>query len=277
MYTEGLARSLVGNGHQVSVFLPAAAGECTEPHSIADGVLIWRAPASPASQSTNPVRQFRGTFRDRAIEADFVEFLQATRPEIIHFQHVQGVSAKLLELAGDLPKVVTLHDYWYFCANSQLIRPDRQPCAGPSAGCRNCVDCATSRADLGWLRAVRPLVALPLAYRNRYLRDRMAAVDRFIAPSEFLRRQYIGQGFPAERIVMLENGIETSRLARHSTARLAEPPARPHFGFLGSLAWQKGVHILIDAFNSLPDQAALTIYGSESAFPDYVSELKAQA
>ncbi|NJN84030.1 MAG: glycosyltransferase family 4 protein [Caldilineaceae bacterium] len=76
---------------------------------------------------------------------------------------------------------------------------------------------------------------------------------------------------------MLENGIETSRLALHSAARLAEPPARPHFGFLGSLAWQKGVHILIDAFNSLPDQAALTIYGSESAFPDYVSELKAQA
>ena len=49
---------------------------------------------------------------------------------------------------------------------------------------------------------------------------------------------------------------------------------RPHFGFLGSLAWQKGVHVLIEAFNRLDERASLTIYGSERTFPDYVAELK---
>ena len=48
------------------------------------------------------------------------------------------------------------------------------------------------------------------------------------------------QGFPAGKIRVIENGLDVERFAA-STVRLPEPPARPHFGFLGSLAWQKGV------------------------------------
>ncbi len=55
------------------------------------------------------------------------------------------------------------------------------------------------------------------------------------------------------------------------------PPPRPHFGFLGSLAWQKGVHVLVEAFNRLSPAAALTIYGSDSAFPEYAAQVKAAA
>jgi glycosyltransferase involved in cell wall biosynthesis len=125
------------------------------------------------------------------------------------------------------------------------------------------------------LRALRPLVALPLAYRNRVLRAAAAEIDRFIAPSAFLREQYARQGFPAEKIAVLENGMDLRRLAGEA---LPAPEVRPHFGFLGSLAWQKGVHILIEAFNRLPpDAASLTIFGSDRAFPAYGAELRALA
>lgn len=277
IYCWSLARELHQAGHEVSIFYPTSDLLPGEERIEREGIHLWRVPLPESRQTENPISQYWHTFRDLGIETLFKQFLQERRPDLIHFQHVQGVSARLLELAAPLPRIVTLHDYWYFCANSQLIRPDRSPCEGPTEGCLNCVDCATERADLQWMRAMRPLVALPFAYRNRYLRRLAAEVDLFIAPSEFLRRKYIEQGFPAERILVIENGLDVEKLCTPSTLPVAEPPAFPHFGFVGALAWQKGVHILIEAFNRLSHNASLTIYGSERLFPDYVAELKGLA
>ena len=274
IYTRTLARALVQAGHTVAVFYPSATVQQLTQDDTPEGMQRWRAPLSAARTSEDPIRQFWHTFRDQAIEAAFTTFLQDFQPDLVHFQHVQGVSARLIEQAAGRPRLATLHDYWYFCANSQLIRPDRQPCPGPSWGCHNCVDCATARADLAGLRRLRPVVALPFAYRNAYLRRMGGQIDRFIAPSEFLRQQYIDQGWPVHKIVTLENGMDRRRLLDAPSLDLPEPSARPHFGFIGSLAWQKGVHILIEAFNQLPMNAALTIYGSDSAFPDYGAELR---
>lgn len=275
VYTASLAAALARAGHTVSVFFPETGLDAAAQSTGPGGETLWRVPLPAARAAENPAAQFWHTFRDRGIEAEFGRFLRAAQPDVVHFQHVQGVSARLIHLAAGRPRVATLHDYWYFCANSQLIRPDHLPCAGPSPGCRNCVDCATARADLEPLRALRPLVALPLAYRNRVLGDAAAEIDRFIAPSAFLRDRYSGQGFPAEKIAVLENGMDLRRLAG---AALPAPALRPHFGFLGSLAWQKGAHVLIEAFNRLPPGAAsLTIFGSDRAFPAYGAELRALA
>lgn len=277
IYTLTLARALVKLGHQVTVFYPSAA-VTTPTHTVdKDGVARRQVPLPPTRMGENPAQQYWHTFRDGSIERSFQTFLAETRPDLVHFQHVQGVSAKLIELAQGLPRIATLHDYWYFCANSQLIRPDRQPCAGPATANWNCVDCATARADLHTLRTLRPLVALPFAYRNHYLRKMADQIDQFIAPSHFLREQYIGQGWPSDKIVVLENGMDRQRLLAVQGEHLPPLPGRPHFGFLGSLAWQKGVHILIEAFNQLPPTAALTIYGSDQAFPAYGAELRALA
>jgi glycosyltransferase involved in cell wall biosynthesis len=278
IYTLTLARALVQAGHSVAVFYPSMTVTELTTDATAEGIQRWRAPLPPSRLGENPASQFWHTFRDGAIETAFRTFLQQVQPDLVHFQHVQGVSARLIELATGRPRLATLHDYWYFCANSQLVRPDRQPCTGPTWGCHNCVDCATVRADLTPLRRLRPLVALPFAYRNHYLRRMVEQIDCFIAPSEFLRQQYINQGWSPSKIVTLENGMDRRRLLDAPALDLPPPPARPHFGFIGSLAWQKGVHVLIDAFNQLPpDAAALTIYGSETVFPDYAAELRQQA
>ncbi len=274
VYTQTLARTLVKVGHEVAIFFPSLNVTRVDSSTVLDGVRLWRVPLSPNRASEDPVRQYWHTFRDQAIERAYADFWQEFRPDLVHFQHVQGVSARLIEQSAGVPRVATLNDYWYFCANSQLIRPDRQPCQGPAFACTNCVDCATVRGDLQGLRRLRPLVALPFVYRNAYLRKMAAQIDLFHAPSEFLRQQYIKQGFPAHKIVTLEYGMDRQRLTDAPDINLPTPPARPHFGFIGSLAWQKGVHVLIEAFNQLPANAALTIYGSETVFPDYVAELR---
>ena len=46
------------------------------------------------------------------------------------------------------------------------------------------------------------------------------------------------------------------------------------FAYLGSLAWQKGVHVLVEAFIGIPAaDATLRIYGSPDVFPDYAARL----
>ena len=276
VYTRSLARALAAQGHKVQIFAPSATVAQTETVVEADGVEITRAPLPTSRATENPAAQFWHTFRDRTLESHFAHFVQQARPDVVHFQHVQGVSARLIELAAGRPRFATLHDYWYFCANSQLVRPDRSPCGGPSAGCRNCVDCATARADLAPLRALRPLVALPLAWRNQLLRNATAQIDHFFAPSAFLRDFYVDQGFDGTRIQVIENGMDLTRLrAGAETARTPTPGLR--VGFLGTLAWQKGPHVLVDAFNRLPDDttATLTLHGSADAFPDYAATLRA--
>jgi glycosyltransferase involved in cell wall biosynthesis len=229
----------------------------------------------PQTRSTEgPVRQYWHTFRDAAVESDFGHFLGEVRPEIIHFQDVQGVSARLLEMAQGRPRLVTLHDYWFFCFNSQLVRPDQQVCGGPKLGW-NCVDCATVRTHLRKYRWLRPLVALPLAYRNHYLRRTVEQVDLLITPSDFVRQQYIHQGFPGERIITIPNGLDRERLVEAPGTPLPSPSARPHFGFIGSIGWHKGVHVLVEAFNQLSPRAALTVYGNPDVFPDYAAKVRA--
>jgi glycosyltransferase involved in cell wall biosynthesis len=141
----------------------------------------------------------------------------------------------------------------------------------------------TVRPDLQPLRRLRPLVALPLTLRNRYLRRMAACADLFLAPSEFLRRQYVAQGFPADRILYLENGIETFPPQAddgRAWEALRRAP-RPRFAFVGSLAPQKGVHLLVEAFNRLPQDethtASLSIIGGDILFPEYARDLRAQA
>lgn len=276
IHTWSLARAIAAAGHETHVFYPLSNLSPSRARAQRDGIHLWRVPLPPERATEGPVGQFWHTFRDRAIEARFGEFLAQVQPQVVHFQHVQGVSSRLIALAAGRPRVVTLHDYWFFCANSQLLKPSRQVCSGPRGGW-NCVDCAAARSDLTWLRALRPLVALPFAYRNWQLRRALARVDLMLAPSDFLRQQYARRGFPPERIVVLENGLDTERLAAMPSVELPPPPGRPHFGFLGNLAWQKGVHVLVEAFNQVPESAALTVYGSDAAFPDYAAEVKAMA
>jgi glycosyltransferase involved in cell wall biosynthesis len=81
---------------------------------------------------------------------------------------------------------------------------------------------------------------------------------------------------PEHKIRILENGVDFQRL-RANNRQFTPPTRRPHFAFLGSLAWQKGAHVLIEAFNRIEGAACLTLFGSEATFPEYAAELRANA
>lgn len=272
-YTQNLARYQVGQGERVAIFYPSASVNGLEIRLDEPGLRVYRAPAGPRSRQ----RVFLDTFNQPALSQAFAQTLAAEQPDVVHIQHLMGLPAGIISQlwAANIPYVLTLHDYWFPCANAQLLTNDQNSlCAGPDKWWLNCGRCALARANIqaNWLApALSPL----LAYRSRLLRPILQGAGRVIAPTSFIAQLYEQNGFGGDNLVVIPHSIE---IPERVLSRPEPEPGRINITFIGSLAWQKGVHILIEAFNQLPpDGFALTIYGNPAVFPDYVAQLQAKA
>jgi glycosyltransferase involved in cell wall biosynthesis len=177
-----------------------------------------------------------------------------------------------------IPYLITLHDYWYVCANAQLLTNyDNTLSAGPDPHFHNCARCALARAGLNRLEWLAPAVAPIMARRNRLLHELFVRADRIITPADFVRRLYDRLGYSTGRAAVVPFGVELSS-AELEAARAAgaqRPSTGLRIGYVGGIAWQKGLHCLIEAVNQLPDEGVtLSIYGNLFAFPDYATKLR---
>lgn len=144
VYTLGLAGALRSMGHDVAVFCREA-GETRPIYSVRDQV-VEGIPVHFVVNRFNPGVSLAPRYHDRQIEALFARWVEARRPDVIHFQHTHGLSASLLMRAVEmgLPFAVTLHDYWYMCPQVNLLRPDGSLCPG-SHHPVNCYECVFGR------------------------------------------------------------------------------------------------------------------------------------
>jgi glycosyltransferase involved in cell wall biosynthesis len=280
-YTQTLAEAQARMGDDVAIFAPVPrAGDQPVAAAVEAGGRVFQVPVGPRSSTA----VFRSTFGHPALAAALETVLDEVRPDVVHVQHLMGLPAGLAAqlTARRIPFVIALHDYWYGCANAQLLtNTDQTICAGPDARATNCGRCALARAGLP--TAIAPAIAPIMRRRNRLLREAFAAAALVIAPNDFVAGKVTGMGLPGERIVILPWGLalpgDLPAIRRAATADRATHPARPlRLGYVGSLARQKGLHVLIDAVNALPsDSVTLDIYGNPGVFPDYVRELEARA
>jgi len=275
VYTHSLARAL-NPDHEVLVFCHEAAmdgGTRTRLRDEYDGIPVHRVPAWLDGRSPTPWQAFSLSYRNRLIEQELDRVLTSYRPDIVHVQHLKDVSAGCLGVVAKhgVPMLMTLHDYWSICPNAQRVRPDHTICQRTHARLE-CGLCAADRLGRPGLRFAAPLM-MPLFWeRQRFVRRQLCQVDRFVSPSYFLRDRYAEAGLDGERITVLENGLDTSRIA--AATQQEKPPYRGHYAFIGSLAWQKGVHILLQAAHSLSElDIQVRIWGDLHTFPAYVHEL----
>lgn len=285
-YLYHLAQQLRQTGYDVRVFhrenhVPRqfSLGQVIQEEDIdVDGLNVHRVYLSPAYVlGRGAFFYFLSTFYNPPIERAFARYLDREKPDLIHIHHLLYLSGGLVRLAHqrNIPIVATLHDFWYFCMNAQLLRPSNEVCASNPL-----------KWYCGWCMAAQYRPRLPGAlmaftfplfiWRDRYLREAMAQVDRLIAPSRFLMERHIQAGFSPERFELLEYGINIDEIG--AVQRCDTPRVPIRFGYVGSLTRHKGVHVLIQAFNRLPASVAtLDVFGSPAAFPDYSAELKALA
>lgn len=276
VYALNLARGLSAR-HEVAVFYRDD-GDGTrfrEEQVQRDGFTVWRVGRAFRAEKASPAALFFDTFYNPEVEQSFQRFVEAFKPDLIHFQHLMLLSYRLPALSRSIPQLLTLHDYWFLCANSQLIWPDAQLCRGKALG-MNCARCATARIGSPLLNVGRPAFAALFQLRDALVRRAALRIGRFISPSHFLKQQYVQAGFPAQPFAVLENGVDVARL--RSFPRVPASDGRLRVTYLGALAWQKGVHVLVEAARELdPQRVAVRVYGNPDTFPDYSARLRALA
>ena len=112
--------------------------------------------------------------------------------------------------------------------------------------------------------------------RDSALRRRiLPVVDRFIAPSEFLRSSFVAWGIPDSQIEYLRTGIDLTPFEGFHR----EPTDHVRVGFIGTVVPHKGLHVLLRAWARLPEELTakhdLRLFGPLQHDPSYVKAIRA--
>jgi glycosyltransferase involved in cell wall biosynthesis len=208
---------------------------------------------------------FLGTTRNKEVVTRyFSDFLAAYRPEVLHFQHTLFIGYEAIRAARNLlPEsaiVYTLHEFLPIChRQGQMLRVgSEEPCSEESP--RRCHECFPD------------IPPQEFFLRKRFIQEHLSLVDRFIAPSRFLRDRYVDWGIPAEKIVVEDYG-------RLPVREMKEPKdrARNRIAFFGQLSHYKGVNVLLEAMKRLRERGTdvqLSVHGAnlELQPQDFVDE-----
>lgn len=130
-------------------------------------------------------------------------------------------------------------------------------------------------------RAVGGAVSeIGIAVQTRRIRRRWAAmreladqVDLFISPSHYLARELVDFGLDESRVLESDYGFADEQFR----ARNDLPETVRRFGFVGTLTNHKGVHVLLEAFAKMPEDATLDVCGSLDVDPAYAARLRGLA
>jgi glycosyltransferase involved in cell wall biosynthesis len=300
LYTLHLSMALTHLNHQVVLFCRGDdpdKEEFSTYEEVVEDLRVIRA-VNRLTQVDSPRVLYDNHFLDRL----FLNSLEQEKPDLVHFQHLFGLSAHLVRLAKEkgYPVAFTLHDFFMLCHRIQLLKRDQRLCQGPIYGleCASCLQTLPPR-DIRTkaflkLKDVLPFPVLkwtkrffiPAKYleqkgyeafhRYRYMYEVFKACDLLLTPSSFVK-DFFKRYYPsmASKMRVVPLGIPPFR-------RQPRPPKtedRVRFCYTGNILPHKGIHILLDAFKNLPKgRAVLTIYGGRTPWNrDYYDQLEQAA
>jgi len=283
------ARGLTERGLEVRVltFERHEAGPLSARDASEDGVVVRRV-SGDCDWGQNP---FRASYDNDGMAAAMRAIMTEWRPDLVYLFSGYLMSASIVRTAATagIPVVINLTDYWWFCHQITLLRPDGSRCDGPSlTGCARCHAESRRRwripgarmpgfAKRFWETAPRvrflhgPLGVDAVRQRAEALAEALGQVSAFIAPSQFLADFYLRHGVEPDRVHLIRQGLEVAALP----ARV--PSDHLRIVFFGQLKAHKGVMTLLEAWSLLtgPKPRTLTLWGSaagEEAFGARVRE-----
>ena len=241
---------------------------------------------------------------DNRLAADYFDrILVSFRPNLVHFFHLNRLGTGLIERAvhAGIPRFMTPTDFWSICPTSQLLLGDGSLCNGPTAHSGNCVKhfvqstqgrligkIAESLPDAGADVLVRltsngGLPAYPMQHEVKAIAKRLPVnisrlnqLNGIIAPNEFMKKFLVRYGVKPDLIAELAFGVDVTSVEGSDCRSMYVGPLR--VGFIGTLAFHKGGHILIEAFQQLlAPGAILKLYGCSEEDQDYASSLQVRA
>ncbi len=137
-YTQRLAADLVKAGNTVSVVTRRWGSQPTEPEThrerLPDGTSLYRF----AGGGTGLDRWYLNHFllHQERLEQLFLMAMLEEDPDVVHFNHLVGLSPRFIRIAHRLrvPVVLSLHDLYFACPRVHLQKVSGELCEGPDGG-----------------------------------------------------------------------------------------------------------------------------------------------
>jgi glycosyltransferase involved in cell wall biosynthesis len=117
-----------------------------------------------------------------------------------------------------------------------------------------------------------PVPAVEISARLDRARRVFTDIDLFVSPSSSLAAEYVALGMDPQRIEVSDYGF------------LRQPPLERRvdraalvIGFVGTMAWHKGAHVLLEAARLLEGRFEIVIAGNPEVGPEYLARLRRAA
>lgn len=182
--------------------------------------------------------------------------IQTLEPDLLHVQNFFPLFSPSVHAAAkslDVPTVQHLHNFRLGCLNSYFFREGKvcEACLGRNPWRGLVYRCY--RDSLPASLGVWNMITF-----NRYRKTWLKDVDAFITPSQFAANKLIEIGIPGDRLYVKPN-VTPDPLADTPIPSL---PSQPTFLFIGRLSPEKGVSLLLKAWEILAeDEWQLNIIG----------------
>lgn len=305
--TFSVAKELLRRGHEVSVFTgyPAQTlmpdSERFDKYEI-EGIRVYRFHHTLVPMGGQKTL-LEIEYNNHLAVQYFKSLVSGIEPDVVHFFHFSRLGISLVDVARqkDIPAYYTPTDFWAVCPTSQLLLENGKVCDGPSRQGGNCIKhvailtrwrhyskvlcyfpqpamdmlASVAKAIVGIDFPFKPEIAA-LSNRKPFNVSRLNALTGIISPTRLMTDVLIRNGVKQSLITQSSYGINLKGFDGVHRCNLSRQNIT--FGFIGTLAPNKGCHVLLDAFIGLDhNRACLKIYGSLTDFPDYVHDLKKAA
>lgn len=169
--------------------------------------------------------------------------LERERPDVVNvhnlYPFISPAALRECKKAG-VPVVMTIHNFRLMCPTGLFMRDGRP--------CELCLQrggewsCVRYNCERSMLKSVGYAARNAVARLRRHYLD---CVDIFACITDFQRRKLIQAGFPAEKIVVIPNSVDT---VADVTLYLGD-----YVAYSGRLSYEKGVDLIIEAARRNPD------------------------
>jgi len=259
VHVQSLSRQLSTRGHKVSVCTIRQRG--LPGYEEEDNLKIYR--------SKGFFQKIPGLYQDHAekghppvrdwlISRGLAQIIDREKPDIIHAHG--WILYSVLPLIGKakIPIVYTLHDYRLYCPR---MIPVKQNTICNESFTRDCIFCL--RPVCGLLRAIPAYVGLK---RNV---NTLKSVSKFIALNPQTKEAHMKHlGIGRSKIEVIPNFCDS---ATDSDKRGYEGLPDEFIMFAGKLVPEKGVDVLIEAYQRLNTDVKLLVFGRENPGYHYQS------
>ena len=259
LYTFNLSKELQKLGHDVLVLFPFLAEDKKEfsfNHSRYNGIPIVMFNLFESYKSK------RSEFLNLEYDQPFRDFLKNNKFDIVHFQHLYGLSVNWLSIAKEsgAKVVLKLDDFYFYCKQIHLIQSEGSYCSGPES-LNKCIQCCyPAQKD----KKSENLIS-EFEYRNETLKSAFSIPDLVHTPSRFAKESHQKNGFVNSNFKVIPTGILPFKVLTKTKAI----DEKIRIAYVGAIDRRKGVLDFIRAIEHFIDQPDISQNEAKLKFKIY--------